>query len=101
MEDARLGIGLRLTALAGVAGIFVGIFVPYASGGAKVLIVNSTDGFRFTVTEAITPFAVAVAAGVLALVPSAGRRAGACLAGLGGIAAVFFLGIVLRVVVLP
>jgi hypothetical protein len=101
MEDRRLGIGLRLTALAGVAGIVVGIFVPYASGGAKVLLVNSTDGFRVTIPDAITPFAVVIAAAVLALVPSAGRRVGAALAGLGGVTAVFFLGVVLRVVVVP
>jgi hypothetical protein len=98
VETGRLGWVLRGVAIAGAGAMVAAVFVPIDKGGAKLLdVTHGSDTLRQTVSGAVPAVGAAVAILVLALVPSAGRRAAAAIAGIGGVVALFFLFVVLSI----
>jgi hypothetical protein len=94
-----MGWVARGLALGGAAVMVAALFVPTATYGGKLLEITSGFGlFRATVTNAVLPVVAAIVIAVLALVPSAGRRSAAAIAGLGGAVALNYLSYVVAFV---
>jgi hypothetical protein len=98
VNTGRMGWVVRIVALAGAGAMVAAVFVPIDKGGAKLLdVTHGSEPFRATVSAAVPAVGAAVAIAVLALVPSAGRRAAAAIAGIGGVVGLYFLFVVLSI----
>jgi hypothetical protein len=98
VNAGRMGWVLRIVALAGAGAIVAAVFVPIDKSGGKLLdITHGSEMFRQTAASAVPAVGGAFAILVLALVPSAGRRAAAAIAGIGGVVALFFLFVLLSI----
>jgi hypothetical protein len=87
-----MGWTVRVVAIAGAGAMIAALFVPVDRSGTKFLdVTHGSDTFRQTVSNAVPAFGAAVAIVVLVLLPQAGRRVAAAIAGIGGGAALFFL----------
>ena len=98
VETGRMSWVVRVVVIAGAGAMVAAVFVPIDKGGAKLLdVTHGSDLLRQTVSAAVPAVGAAVAILVLALVPSAGRRAAAAIAGIGGVVALYFLFVVLSI----
>jgi hypothetical protein len=98
VETGRIGWLVRVVALAGAGAMVAAVFVPIDRGGAKLLdVTHGSDAVRQTGSAAVPATGAAIAILVLALVPRAGRRAAAAIAGIGGVVALYFLFVVLSI----
>ena len=98
VEIGRMGWVVRVVALAGAGAMAAAVFVPVDRAGEKLLdATHGSEALRQMVSAAVPAVGAAVAIVVLALLPGAGRRTAAAIAGIGGVAALYYLSIVLAI----
>jgi hypothetical protein len=98
VKTGRMGWVVRVVAVAGAGALAAAVFVPVDRIGEKLLdVTHGSETLRQTVSAPVPAVGAAVAIVVIALVPAAGRRAAAAIAGIGGVAALYYLSIVLAI----